>query len=168
VQATPLGRVLFDKVPSRAEAAWQDAELPVSVRNALMRLKPAWDHEKDVGEGLRQSFTAHGLHNAHLSFVFCRGPLSSYYSSAGGIDQLGCRVRVRQHEHVPHDQSALQIPADKSQADPYAMVNRRIFAAGRGTWFANHTLRARARGARRRCGGRRLRCVAPGDEGVTI
>ncbi len=40
--------LLFDKVPSKGEAAWQDAELLVKFRNALMHFKPAWDHEKDV------------------------------------------------------------------------------------------------------------------------
>ena len=40
--------LLFDKVPSTGGIAWQDAELLVRFRNALMHFKPAWDHETEI------------------------------------------------------------------------------------------------------------------------
>ncbi|WP_140887077.1 hypothetical protein [Muricoccus nepalensis] len=65
--------LLFDKVPSKGEAAWQSAELLVKFRNALMHFKPAWDHEKDVHDGklataLRNKIPTHPAYQTSFQF----------------------------------------------------------------------------------------------------
>lgn len=40
--------LLFDKVPLKGGEAWQNAELLLKFRNALMHFKPAWDQETEV------------------------------------------------------------------------------------------------------------------------
>ena len=43
--------LLFGRKPEMGTAAWQDANLLVKFRNALMHFKPAWDHDEAIHNG---------------------------------------------------------------------------------------------------------------------
>jgi hypothetical protein len=43
--------LILEKIPTRGNTVWQNADLLLKFRNSLMHFKPAWDSETDIHEG---------------------------------------------------------------------------------------------------------------------